>query len=97
MDYDIGYQIYSKISGIVDINKAPNVAMKVVIGKNVPTLEKVNYSSGVNGDAELVKGDGDGTVNSKSLQVPALWINKQTQHIQIIEIDGVDHTNILAD
>jgi hypothetical protein len=71
--------------------------MKVIIGKNIPTLEKVNYSSGLNGSVELINGDGDGTVNFKSLEVPALWVNKQNQNIQIIVLDGVDHTNVLSD
>ncbi len=73
------------------------MAMKVVIGKNIPTLEKVNYHSGVYGDPELVNGDGDGTVNYKSLELPALWRNLQNQDIQIVVLDGVDHINVLAD
>lgn len=48
----------------------------------------------------LVTGDGDGTVNAKSLKSCEMWTGTKAQRektIHSIELPGVDHMGILSD
>lgn len=47
----------------------------------------------------MVSGDGDGTVNARSLKACEKWANATQQHnkkIHSIEIQGADHMGILS-
>lgn len=47
-----------------------------------------------------MSGDGDGTVNARSLKACEKWANSPAQHnkrIHSIEIPGADHMDILSD
>ena len=50
--------------------------MKVVIGHGVDTFEKFEYGKDTNSDPKTTSGDGDGTVNYKSLEYPLEWIKE---------------------
>lgn len=49
----------------------------------------------VNGSPQLVNGDGDGTVNIRSLKACVQWQQSQKQKIYYQGFSGVDHTGIL--
>lgn len=49
----------------------------------------------IDGYPQLVFGDGDGTVNIRSLEACAHWQKSQKQKIYYQGFPGVDHTNIL--
>lgn len=44
----------------------------------------------------MVNGDGDGTVNKRSLEACKYWKTKQKQPIYMGEFSGTDHMSILA-
>lgn len=45
---------------------------------------------------KLDKGDGDGTVNIRSLNACESWRGYQTSNISIAQFQGVDHMGILS-
>lgn len=48
----------------------------------------------------LINGDGDGTVNARSLQACTRWIGMKEQlnkNISTLQLPGVDHMGILSD
>lgn len=60
----------------------------------------MNYKKGLTDSPTLVSGDGDGTVNARSLKACEKWANTAQQHekkIHSIEIPGADHMGILSD
>lgn len=76
---------------------APGVEVHCLYGSKVDTVEKLYYKPGtsVNGYPQLIVGDGDGTVNIRSLEACTRWQQSQKQKIYNQGFPGVDHTEIL--
>lgn len=76
---------------------APGVEVHCLYGSKVNTVEKLYYKPGttIQGYPQLIFGDGDGTVNMRSLGACAHWQSGQKQKIYHQGFPGVDHTNIL--
>ncbi|XP_012229348.1 lysosomal phospholipase A and acyltransferase-like [Linepithema humile] len=75
---------------------APGVEVHCLYGSNVDTVEKLLYNGkDLNSSPQLVSGNGDGTVNIRSLEACAHWQQSQKQKIYYQGFPGVDHTNIL--
>ncbi|XP_072751668.1 lysosomal phospholipase A and acyltransferase [Anoplolepis gracilipes] len=76
---------------------APGVEVHCLYGNKVQTVEKLYYKPGtaIDGYPQLVFGDGDGTVNIRSLEACVHWQKSQKQKIYYQGFSKVDHTNIL--
>ncbi|XP_043467328.1 phospholipase A2 group XV-like isoform X1 [Leptopilina heterotoma] len=77
--------------------EAPEVKLHCLHGVKVGTVERLYYKPGtsIDGYPELINGDGDGTVNLRSLNACLLWQKKQIQKIYHKEFVGVNHMDIL--
>lgn len=80
---------------------APGVEVHCLYGSNVSTVELLDYkkTAGLDGTPTLLNGDGDGTVNARSLQGCRHWINMKQQNkknVTCIDLPGVDHMSILS-
>ncbi|XP_015509870.2 phospholipase A2 group XV [Neodiprion lecontei] len=73
---------------------APGVTVHCLHGSKVGTVEKLSYGD-LSDYPKLVLGDGDGTVNSRSLEGCLHWQDKQKQKIYHKEFPKVDHMQIL--
>lgn len=61
---------------------------------------RLNYKGDLKTTPTLVTGDGDGTVNARSLKSCELWSGTKAQRektIHSIELPNVDHMGILSD
>lgn len=61
---------------------------------------RLNYKGDLTGTPTLVTGDGDGTVNARSLKSCEKWTNTKDQKnkaIHSIELTGADHMGVLSD
>lgn len=76
---------------------APGVELHCLHGVKVDTVERLYYKPGtsIDGYPELITGDGDGTVNLRSLEGCLYWQNKQKEKIYHQGFPGVNHMNIL--
>ncbi|KAF5269291.1 hypothetical protein FQR65_LT02592 [Abscondita terminalis] len=76
---------------------APGVEVHCLYGVNVPTVERLYYKPGtwLDGYPVLINGDGDGTVNRRSLEGCILWQSLQKQPVHVLPLPGVDHMTIL--
>lgn len=76
---------------------APGVEVHCLYGTNLDTVQKLYYKPGTSvGDTpQLIPGDGDGTVNLRSLEGCKYWQGKQKQKVYSQTFPGVDHMNIL--
>lgn len=63
-------------------------------------LRRLNYKGDFKTKPTLVTGDGDGTVNARSLKSCESWSGTKVQRektIHSIELPGADHLGILGD
>lgn len=79
--------------------KPPGVEVHCLYGTTVNTVEKLYYKPGtwLDGYPTLIYGDGDGTVNLRSLEGCKHWQSLQKQKIFYKELPKVDHLQILTD
>lgn len=78
---------------------APGVELHCMFGSGINTVERLNYekSYDLTGKPTLEYGDGDGTVNRRSLEACKHWNGQQKQPIYLREFPGADHMTILGD
>ncbi|XP_076280016.1 lysosomal phospholipase A and acyltransferase [Lasioglossum baleicum] len=76
---------------------APGVELHCLYGTGIDTVQKLYYKPGtsIQGIPQLLPGDGDGTVNLRSLEACKNWQGKQKQKVYTQGFPGVDHMNIL--
>lgn len=77
----------------------PGVELHCLYGVSVPTVEQLYYKPGtwLDGYPTLINGDGDGTVNRRSLEGCLKWETLQKQKVYSKAIPNVDHMKILSD
>ncbi|KAF7287599.1 hypothetical protein GWI33_005954 [Rhynchophorus ferrugineus] len=77
--------------------KPPGVEVHCLYGSQIPTVEKLYYKPGtwLDGYPTLIKGDGDGTVNLRSLEGCQHWQILQKQKVYYQPQPKVDHLGIL--
>ncbi|XP_033208976.1 group XV phospholipase A2-like [Belonocnema kinseyi] len=76
---------------------APGTEIHCLHGVEIDTVERLYYKPGtsIDGSPQLIPGDGDGTVNLRSLEGCLHWQGKQKQKIYHKGFPGIDHMNIL--
>lgn len=77
---------------------APDVELHCLYGTGIATVERLIYekSKGLDGTPKLETGDGDGTVNYRSLAACKHWSGLQGPSVQSLELDNVDHMGVLS-
>ncbi|XP_066153500.1 lysosomal phospholipase A and acyltransferase-like isoform X2 [Euwallacea fornicatus] len=77
--------------------KPPGVEVHCLYGTGVDTVERLYYKPGtwLDGTPTLINGDGDGTVNTRSLEGCRYWLTLQKQKIFYQSFPKVDHLAIL--
>uniref|UniRef100_A0A182QYF1 Phosphatidylcholine-sterol acyltransferase n=1 Tax=Anopheles farauti TaxID=69004 RepID=A0A182QYF1_9DIPT len=99
LDYPNGWEM-RKDSLPYTLNfTAPGVELHCLYGSNVTTVESLDYqkSYDLSGTPVLKMGNGDGTVNIRSLEACKQWTTQQKQPITTKAFPGADHMSILAD
>lgn len=101
---DIGFEegIYpyeTRIRPMVDRTVEPEgVPVTCMVGFGVDTPEALFYGSeGFDEQPEVMYGDGDGTVNMKSLlALETEWSEAGRKHLKIMKLQGISHSSILS-
>ncbi|KRT78941.1 hypothetical protein AMK59_6658 [Oryctes borbonicus] len=98
VEYPEGWEMYQDTL-LHSLNlTAPGVEVHCIYGTNVSTVEQIFYKPGSFYDnPTLLNGDGDGTVNRRSLEGCRSWSSKQKQPIHELALPKVDHMSILKD
>ncbi|KAJ0182152.1 hypothetical protein K1T71_002874 [Dendrolimus kikuchii] len=85
---------------------APGVELHCVYGYNISTVERLVYKPGtwLDGNLTLATGDGDGTVNLRSLNACEVWRKKrifqtlnQNKPLKSVPLPNAEHLKILHD
>ncbi|GAB0093285.1 phospholipase A2 group XV [Sergentomyia squamirostris] len=99
LQYRTGWEMMQDTMKYMMNFSPPDVEVHSLYGTNISTVEKLYYrkSKNLDGTPELINGDGDGTVNLRSLQASTQWRDLQKQKVYTMELPGVDHMAILSD
>lgn len=99
IDYTDGWEMRQDTISYTLNFSAPGVELHCLYGSGIDTVESLNYekSFDLTGKPTLLYGDGDGTVNKRSLEACRHWSSQQKQPIYLREFPRADHMAILAD
>jgi lysophospholipase III len=98
INYTVGYELRKNTENLIYNLDPPNVELHCLYGTKMKTPEKFIYlkeSDWPDNQPSVVYGDGDGTVNIRSLQGWRRWVDKQPQSISYREFEGVEHVATL--
>jgi lysophospholipase-3 len=100
INYTIGYEQYKMANTALRV-EPPGVPIHCIFGHDVQTPEQLTWARGYFPDYQpaVLYGDGDGTVNRKSLEVCGRWQKEGNNGslVTIHRLAGADHLGILAD
>lgn len=77
----------------------PGVRTFCLYGTHVQTVESISYNAkDITSSAPIWHyGEGDGTVNAKSLKGCSRWVDQQQQKVDVFEFPHADHFTVLRD
>ena len=98
MNYTRGWEMFNEIKNLTGQLPVPNVTTHCFYGniRNNTPLQFL-YAPGGFPDSEptTIYGDGDGTVNIKSLMACSRWKGKQNYDVTLREFPGVEHVHTI--
>ena len=100
-NYANGTRMYTELQNLMDDFSPPNVTHFCFYGKTFEqdTLERVSYGEKFEDEEKphLQNGEGDGTVNIRSLRSCEKWKAKQIFEVHLQEFEGVSHFEMVSD
>jgi len=99
INYTTGYEMWLDTKDLIHEMNPPNVEVYCLHGFGIDTMETLAYRESNFPDRapKITYGDGDGTVNTKSLRGCLKWLGKQSQKIFYQNFTKVDHMLIMSD
>ena len=90
-----GYNMWQDTKHLLKGIPAPQIEFYCWHGINVPTTEQLVYYKFPSSTPVIKKGDGDGTVNLRSMKACLNWRTQQTQPVHYRTFKGIDHGNMI--
>lgn len=100
INFEVGWEMFKDVSPFRDHFEPPGVEVHCLHGYGVDTTEKLVYTKPNDFPSNypsLIKGDGDGTVNRRSLEACIHWQTMQSQKVFHVAFPKLNHMNILRD
>ncbi|CAG2171481.1 unnamed protein product [Oppiella nova] len=99
INYMTGYNMWLDVRNLTYNMTPPGVEVHCLHGHGLDTMHKLVYNKGKFPDSQphIVYGDGDGTVNLKSLSSCLQWKGKQKQNVFYQSYLNSDHILIMSD
>ena len=99
MQYSVGYIQYKAVPSFLTTLPPPNVDTYCYYGMDIPTPATLVYKEGEFPDTfpSIITGNGDGMVNSVSLQACSMWKQAQSHKVNVKSFSGIDHIQIVRD
>jgi len=93
-----GYHMWEDTHPLIHDLVAPGVEVHCLYGTGIDTAERLIYSKTMpTGKATILMGDGDGTVNVRSLSACTKWAIEQKQPVYVRAFPKRDHMAVLND
>jgi len=98
INFPTGWEFFKDTRGLLNNLSPPGVEVHCLYGSGMETAERLIFSKGTpDGKATLIMGDGDGTVNERSLAACQIWQTTQKQPIYSRAFPKRDHMAVLKD
>lgn len=99
INWPIGYEMWLDNKDAIHDLLPPGVEVHCLYGVGIQTIDRMVYAKDKFPDSSptLVYGDGDGTVNVRSLEGCLQWETQQPQPVYHQAFNGSDHMGILSD
>jgi len=99
IDYSVAWEMWKDVSKYTLDFTAPGVEVHCLHGTDVKTVERLIYKKGAfpEGYPTFLFGDGDGTVNVRSLEGCLHWKGKQNKPVFHQTFPDMDHMDVLRD
>ena len=97
LDSTDGLALWKDTKDLVKDLTPPGVELHCIYSYGMPTIEQLIFINFPNGNPVKVEGDGDGTVNIRSLELCKQWSNKQNQPVITKSFKRLDHSQIIKD
>ena len=95
LGYPDGNDMWQDTKNLLKGIPAPQIEFYCWHGIGVPTTEKLIYYKFPTSTPIVKKGDGDGTVNLRSMKACLKWRNQQTKPVHYRTFKGIDHGNMI--
>ncbi|XP_013781387.1 group XV phospholipase A2-like [Limulus polyphemus] len=97
INFKDGWEMWKDTHNLTYDLEPPGVEVHCLHGVNVSTIERLNYAKNTFPDSQptIIYGNGDGTVNHRSLLGCLRWIGNQSQKVYHKAFENVDHMGIL--
>lgn len=98
LDYDTGYEMWLDTKDLIKDLPAPGIEIHCLYGHGINTMEFLEYKSGKFPDhnPKIRFGEGDGTVNLRSLEGCLRWKNDKKTTLFSKGFKGIDHMSIMS-
>ncbi|RWS01932.1 group XV phospholipase A2-like protein [Dinothrombium tinctorium] len=99
INYTVGYNMWLDTRNITYELKPPKVEIHCLHGFGIKTMDVLTYSNKTfpNEQPKIKYGDGDGTVNLRSLQGCLRWKDQQSNPVHYKNFTQVEHMSIMSD
>ena len=97
MKYSRGYEMFEEVKDLTGALPPPNVTHHCLYGKDVSTPLQFIYKEGEFPDTQprTISGNGDGSVNIRSLMACERWKGKQSYNVTLLGFSGVEHVDTI--
>lgn len=97
-NYTDGSRILREVRNLTDTFPAPNITHYCFYGNNISTDAVYMYGDSFpDGEPHVRYGNGDGSVNERSLQSCVLWKDKQLLPVVTKEFPNMSHFSMISD
>lgn len=98
-DFEDGWYMWNSTKDMLNRLPPPGVEVYCMYGTGLPTAEAYIYDDGFpyEDPVDVVYGDGDETVNRRSMELCKRWQGQQKERVHVLELPGVDHLNMVFD
>ena len=99
MKYTNGSRMYDEVKNLLADFPPPNVTHYCFYGTDVQTVAQIAYGSSFPDQlpVKMIEGNGDGTVNDRSLESCHLWKDKQALPVVMKSFPNVTHSEMVSD
>lgn len=96
INYADGYNMWLDTKDLTADLQPPEVEVHCLYGFNIDTEERIVYRSIPSDDPTILYGNGDGTVNLRSLEGCLSWQGQQAKEVHSKKFESVDHMAIVS-
>ena len=97
LDSNDGLALWKDTKDLIKDLTPPGVELHCIYSYGVPIVEQLIFTQFPNGSHVKKEGDGDGTVNIRSLELCKQWSDKQNKPVITQSFKRLNHNQILKD